>query len=100
MGGVPAYLSIGEFSRASHLTIKTLRHYHEIGLLQPADVDQQTSYRRYSPAQIATAQVIRRFRDLDMPLDEIQAVLTAPDLRGSNRNSAGRSPPSPHCVIW
>ena len=84
MVGVPAYLSIGDFSRASHLTIKTLRHYHEIGLLAPADIDRHTSYRRYSPDQVTTAQVIRRFRGLGMPLDEIQAVLTAPDLRTRN----------------
>jgi len=33
---VAAYTSIGDFSRASHLTGKTLRRYHEIGLLTPA----------------------------------------------------------------
>ncbi|WP_433186884.1 MerR family transcriptional regulator [Actinoallomurus sp. CA-150999] len=78
------YLSIGDFSRATHMTVKTLRHYHRIGLLEPAAVDPHTGYRRYTPEQIPTAQVIRRFRDLDMPLEEIQAVLTAPDLRTRN----------------
>ena len=68
---VPDYLSIGEFSRATHMTVKTLRHYHEIGLLEPADVDPHTGYRRYSAEQIPTAQVVRRFRDLGMPLEEI-----------------------------
>ena len=72
-------LTIGDFSRATHLSVKMLRHYHEIGLLEPAGVDSGTGYRRYSTGQIATAQVIRRFRDLDMPLDQIQAVLAAPD---------------------
>jgi DNA-binding transcriptional MerR regulator len=66
-----------------------LRHYHEIGLLEPVDIDPETGYRRYDPEQIATAQVIRRFRDLDMPLDEIQAVLTAPDVETRNRLIAG-----------
>ncbi len=56
-----------------------LCHYHDVGLLEPAGVDPGTGYRRYGTAQIATAQVIRRFRDLDMPLDEIHAVLIAPD---------------------
>jgi DNA-binding transcriptional MerR regulator len=84
MGGVPGYLSIGDFSRATHLTVKTLRHYHGIGLLEPAEVDPHTGYRRYATGQIPTAQVIRRFRDLGMPLDEIQGVLSAPDL--STRN--------------
>lgn len=84
MGGVRGYLSIGDFSRASHMTVKTLRHYHEIGLLEPAEIDPHTGYRRYTAGQIPTAQVIRRFRDLGMPLEEIQAVLSAPDLRTRN----------------
>jgi DNA-binding transcriptional MerR regulator len=74
-------LTIGDFSRATHLSVKMLRHYHDIGLLEPTGVDPDTGYRRYGTAQIATAQVIRRFRDLDMPLEEIHAVLAAPDPR-------------------
>lgn len=74
-----AYMSIGDFSRATHLTVKTLRHYHQIGLIVPADVDAYTGYRRYSTDQVAVAHVVRRFRDLDMPLEEIQEVLAAPD---------------------
>jgi len=78
-------LAIGDFSRATHLGVKTLRHYHEIGLLEPVDVDPGTGYRRYAPDQIGTAQVIRRFRDLDMPLEDIGAVLNAPDLETRNQ---------------
>ncbi len=78
------YLSIGDFSRATHMTVKTLRHYHRTGLLEPADVDPHTGYRRYTTEQIPTAQVIRRFRALDMPLEEIHAVLAAPDLATRN----------------
>jgi DNA-binding transcriptional MerR regulator len=73
------YLSIGDFSRATQLTIKMLRHYHQLGLLEPAAVDPETGYRRYTGAQIPQAQVIRRFRELDMPLDKIREVLAAPD---------------------
>jgi DNA-binding transcriptional MerR regulator len=65
---VQTSLSIGDFARATHMSIKTLRHYHQVGLLKPADVDSVTGYRRYTTDQIPTAQVIRRFRDLDMPL--------------------------------
>ena len=74
-------LTIGDFSKATHLSIRTLRHYHQIGLLEPTDVDPDTGYRRYATEQIPAAQVIRRFRALDMSLDDIQAVLSAPDLR-------------------
>jgi DNA-binding transcriptional MerR regulator len=81
---MPAALTIGDFSRATYLSVKTLRHYHRVGLLEPADVDPGTGYRRYTTDQIPTAQVIRRFRDLDMPLEQIGAVLRAPDLRTRN----------------
>lgn len=77
-------LSIGDFSRMTHLSIKALRHYHEVGLLEPAEIDSQSGYRYYASGQVATAQVIRRFRDLDMPVEEIKWVLSAPD--PSSRN--------------
>lgn len=72
-------LSIGDFARASHLSVKTLRYYHQAGLLEPSDIDPNSGYRRYDLAQIPTAQVIRRFRALDMPVDEIRSILRAPD---------------------
>jgi DNA-binding transcriptional MerR regulator len=77
-------LAIGDFSQMTHLSVKALRHYHEIGLLEPAAVDGETGYRSYDPSQIATAQVIRRFRDLGMPLDQVKAVIEAPDLAARN----------------
>ena len=67
------------------MSVKTLRHYHQIGLLEPADVDRHTGYRRYTTTQIPVAQVIRRFRDLDMPLDHIRSVLEASDVESRNR---------------
>jgi DNA-binding transcriptional MerR regulator len=76
---VSGSLTIGDFSRATFLSVKTLRHYHRVGLLEPDDVDPGTGYRRYTSDQIPTAQVIRRFRDLDMPLENIRSVLRAPD---------------------
>ena len=93
-GGMRSSLAIGDFSRATHLNIKTLRHYHRIGLLEPAYVDPDTGHRRYGTDQIPTAQVIRRFRSLDMPLEEIHAVITTPDLAARNE-SHRRSPPPP-----
>src|SRR4029077_17807431 len=78
-------MPIGDFSRATHLSVRMLRHYHELGLLEPVEVDVDSGYRRYAPEQIVTAQVIRRFRDLDMPLEDIQVVLKAPDVETRNR---------------
>ena len=76
--------SIGDFSRATHLTVKTLRHYHEAGLLIPASVDPHSGYRRYTAEQISLAQIIRRFRSLNMPVGEIHAVLATSDLEVRN----------------
>jgi DNA-binding transcriptional MerR regulator len=77
-------LPIGDFARMTHLTVKALRHYHELGLLEPAAVDPASGYRLYGAEQVPVAQVIRRFRDLGMPLDEIRAVLRAPDVAARN----------------
>lgn len=74
-----AALSIGDFSRATLMSVKMLRHYHQIGLLQPAAVDPDTGYRSYTADQLPTAQIIRRFRELQMPLERIRDVLAAPD---------------------
>lgn len=84
----PTILSIGDFSRATHLSIKMLRHYHQLGLLEPVEIDPQTGYRRYTVDQIPTAQVIRRFRALEMPLEEIREVITAADLPTRNARIA------------
>jgi DNA-binding transcriptional MerR regulator/effector-binding domain-containing protein len=78
-------LAIGDFSRATLLTIKTLRHYHDTGLLEAAEVDPHTGYRRYLTNQIPQAQMIKRFRELRMPLSEIRQLLASPD--GSTRNT-------------
>jgi DNA-binding transcriptional MerR regulator len=72
-------LRIGPFARASSLSIKSLRAYHESGLLVPAVVDPQSGYRSYSVAQLTDAAIIRRLRQLDLPLEAVRAVLDARD---------------------
>ena len=73
-------LTIGEFARMTHLSVKALRHYDDVGLRSPAEVDGSSGYRRYATVQVPLAHVIRRFRDLDMPLEEIHVVLNASDV--------------------
>ena len=80
-----ARVAIGDFSRMTHLSVIALRHYHEVGLLTPAEVDPQSGYRFYAPGQVRVAQVIRRFRDLGMPLDQIRQVLQASDVAVRNQ---------------
>jgi DNA-binding transcriptional MerR regulator len=74
-----ALLSIGEFSRLTHVSVKALRHYHDLDLLCPARIDPGSGYRFYATAQAPTAQLIRRFRDLGMPLEQVKVVLTVND---------------------
>ena len=80
-----ARVTIGDFSRASHLSVKTLHHYHETGLLEPSEVDPHNGYRYYSEDQIQAAQVIRRLRGLQMPIADVRSVLEAPDADARNR---------------
>ncbi len=72
-------LAIGEFSRMTHLSVRTLRRYHDAGLLEPATVDDATGYRYYGADQIPTAQVIHRLRELDVPLPDVRRILDSPD---------------------
>ena len=72
-------IPIGRFARLSGLTVGALRHYDELDLLRPADTDRWTGYRRYRREQLETARTIARLRDLEVPLDEIRAVLATDD---------------------
>ena len=87
--GMSLRLSIGDMSRMTHLSVKALRHYHDVGLLEPAEVDRYSGYRYYNAEQVARAQIIRRFRDLGMPVDEVKAVLGAPDLESRSEAIVG-----------
>jgi DNA-binding transcriptional MerR regulator/effector-binding domain-containing protein len=68
--------SIGEFSKITGLSVKTLRFYHEKNLLTPSSVDEATGYRFYDTDKIEKARVIMRLREMQFSLDEIAAMLT------------------------
>jgi DNA-binding transcriptional MerR regulator len=78
-------VTIGDFSRATHLSVKTLRHSHEVGLLVPTEIDPHTGYRYYTEEQIPTAEVIRRLRALQTPVGDVKVVMSAPDADARNR---------------
>jgi len=71
-------LPIGRFAKATRLSVKALRHYDELGLLRPAHVDPSSGYRYYRPAQANQAEAIRILRSVEMPLEEIAALLAEP----------------------
>src|SRR5579859_2322171 len=74
---MPNLVPIGRFSQITQLSIKALRLYAEQGLLCPKYVDPDSGYRYYSLAQTQAAARIRLLRQLEMPLEEIRAVIHA-----------------------
>ena len=67
--------SIGEFSQITGLSVKTLRFYHEKGILTPSSVDEATGYRFYDSGKIEKARVIMRLRAMEFSIEDIAAVL-------------------------
>ena len=65
-------LKIGEFSQMMQVTVKTLRHYEQKGLLLPCEVDEWTGYRYYSVKQMQRLNTIRQLQRLGFSLDEIK----------------------------
>ena len=65
-------LKIGEFSRLMQVTVKTLRHYEQKGLLIPEEVDQWTGYRYYGIVQMQKLNSIRQLQRLGFSLEEIK----------------------------
>ncbi|MCA9908879.1 MAG: MerR family transcriptional regulator, partial [Anaerolineae bacterium] len=80
---------IGEFSKLSQVTVKTLRFYDQEGLLQPAQVDPMTGYRYYSADQLPRLNRILALKALGFSLEQIRQMIDeqiAPDeLRGMFR---------------
>ncbi len=78
-------IRIGDFARLSQVTIATLHHYDELGLLKPSSVDKFSGYRYYSVAQLPRLNRILALKDLGFSLDQIEVVLagnlTADQLR-------------------
>jgi DNA-binding transcriptional MerR regulator len=68
--------SIGEFGRLGGVSVRTLRHYDEIGLLRPATVDPDTGYRGYSAQQLGQLNRIFALKELGLSLSQARRLLT------------------------
>ncbi len=66
---------IGDFSRISGISVKTLRYYQEYGILNPSYVDETTGYRYYDEAILEKARIIHTLKDLDFSLNDIKEIL-------------------------
>jgi predicted transcriptional regulator YdeE/DNA-binding transcriptional MerR regulator len=80
---------IGDFARLARVSVKTLRHYHKLGLLQPAWVDRFTGYRYYALDQLPQLNRILALKELGFSLEEVQRLLredlTVAEMRGMLR---------------
>jgi DNA-binding transcriptional MerR regulator/effector-binding domain-containing protein len=70
-----AMLQIGEFSQLGQVTVRTLRHYAQLGLLEPAHVDSSSGYRYYHLDQLPQLHRILALKDLGFPLDQVKGLL-------------------------
>jgi DNA-binding transcriptional MerR regulator len=75
-GGTVSY-SVGQVARLAGVSVRTLHHYHQIGLLVPGG-HSPAGYRRYSDADLERLQRVLFYRELGFPLDEIVTLLDDP----------------------
>lgn len=79
LSAIDDLVPIGRFAATTRLSVKALRHYHDLGLLVPAVVDASSGYRHYRLGQANRAEAIRTLRSLDVPLSDVAVVLDADD---------------------
>lgn len=68
-------MKIGDFARLARVTVKTLRHYADEGLLPPSHIDRRTSYRYYEPRQLRDLNHILNLREAGLGIVEIKSVI-------------------------
>jgi DNA-binding transcriptional MerR regulator len=74
----PLALTVGELGKLAGVTVRTLHHYDEIGLVRPSQRS-EAGYRLYDADDVLRLQQVLLFRELGLPLDEIASVLDDPD---------------------
>jgi predicted transcriptional regulator YdeE/DNA-binding transcriptional MerR regulator len=82
-------IKIGDFSKLAHVTVKTLHHYGELGLLKPTHIDRYSGYRYYSLEQLPRLNRILALKDLGFTLDQVGQLvddnLSVAEMRGMLR---------------
>ena len=71
---------IGDVAKMFHLSVSSLRHYENMGLLKPKYISPESGYRYYGTEQFEVLNTIRYLRVLDMPLSEIENFLQNKDV--------------------
>ncbi len=70
--------TVNQLAKLANVSVRTLHHYHQIGLLIPAHIGANT-YRYYGDAELLRLQQILFYREFDMGLKEISSLLDRPD---------------------
>jgi len=68
-------LRIGEIARGTGVSRRMLRHWEQLGLVEPASTDPVTGYRRYAPSQVGRVRAVASLRALGFGLDAIGDLL-------------------------
>src|SRR6059036_1535557 len=68
-------LTIGAFARLGGVSVRTLRHYEQVGALMPAETDPATGYRYYRARQLARLHRIQALKDLGLSLQQLGPLL-------------------------
>lgn len=77
---------IGEFSKLSNTTVRTLDHYAALGLLVPEKIDTQSNYRYYSASQLGLLNQIKLLQQTGLPLKTIKEIIETNDLEFLERH--------------
>ena len=82
-------IKIGDFSKLAHVSIKTLHHYGDLGLLKPAHIDRYTGYRYYNLEQLGQLNRILALKELSFSLEQVSQLmnenLSTAEMRGMLR---------------
>src|SRR5687767_896907 len=73
------WFSVGEFSKITGLSVKTLRFYHEKGILIPTRVDESSGYRYYDESKAERAGIIVWLREMEFSIEDIAEILKEAD---------------------
>lgn len=68
-------IKIGDFSKLCQLTVKTLRYYADIKLLEPVHINEENGYRYYKPEQLFLISEITQYKNMGFSLDEIKSII-------------------------
>jgi len=70
--------TVKQLAQLAGVSVRTLHHYDQIGLLKPAEV-KANGYRQYGEQELLKLQQILFFRELEFSLDEIQRIINSPN---------------------